>query len=143
MPISDLCQVYLTTTASGKWDNWKKTLFDIADQLEAAKHPDYHMFYDASCTLMMNDKPGYLNWLNNTIAKLMTDSMSTFDPLPVLPDYDELSSQDLVDKYEDNDENYSKHEILVELKERFPSLIELDAGTLNVNLRETLKDVFN
>lgn len=141
MSLSDLCEVYLSSTSIGNWNNWKESLFNIGNELEAKKHPDYQMFYDATCTLTMNDRPGYWNWLNATISKLIKDSTSRLDPLPVLPDYDEMSSQDLVEKYECNDENYSKQEILMELKERYPSLIQLNEVKSKENLSEILKNV--
>lgn len=140
MSVRDLCQVYLSSTSSG---NWKSTLSDIGTELEANNHPDFQMFVNAACSLMMNDKPGYRNWLNVAIAKLIEDSTARLEPLPVLPDYEELSSVDLVEKYESNDGNYSKQEISYELKERYPSaLIELNGlNESKVNLREILKDV--
>lgn len=141
MSLRDLCQFYLSSTSNGNWNNWKETLHNIAMELEAKSHPDYQNFYDASCMLMMNDKPGYWNWLNATIRTLIKDSTSRLEPLPVLPDYDELSSQDLVGKYERNDEDYSEQEILLELKERYPSLLSLNSEKEKLNLREILKNV--
>lgn len=141
MSISDLCQVYLSSTTSGKWDNWKATLYDIGIKLEAKNHPDHQIFCDAAHTLMMTDRPGYWNWLNAAITKLIEDSTSRLEPLPVLPNYDELSSQDLVEKYESSDGNYSKQDILIELKERYPSSDQLNVEKSQVNLREILKNV--
>lgn len=140
MSLGDLCEVYLSSTTNGNWNNWKETLFNIGKTLEEQGHPDHRIFYDAACTLMMNDKPGYWNWLNATIKQLVTDSTSRLAPLPVLPDYDELSSIDLVDKYESNDDIYSKQEILSELKERYPSLVQLKFPKSKVDLRELLKN---
>lgn len=141
MSISDLCQQYLSATSIGNWDNWKRSLSNIAKELEIKSHPDFKSFHDASCTLMMNDKPGYWNWLNQSIEKLIQEQTSRLDPLPVLPDYDELSSHELVVKYESNDGNYSKQDILNELKQRYPMLIELNDEKSEVNLRESLKSV--
>ncbi len=142
MSVSHLCQAYLSLTTSGNWENWKQNLFNIGMELEAKNHPDFELFSVAACALSMNDKPGYWNWLNATIPKLIEDSTSRLDPLPALPEYDELSSQDLVEKYESNDGNYSKQEILMELKERYPSLIQLNIVEISeVNLREMLRSV--
>lgn len=139
MSISELCQEYLSLTTSGNWDNWKTSLHNIGRELEANKHPDFEAFQGAACALMMNDKPGFWNWLHLSLTKLVKDSTSRLDSLPVLPDYDELSNKDLVEKFECNDGNYSKQEILTELSERFPSIIQCNDDTSVVNLREKLK----
>lgn len=144
MPVSDLCEAYLSSTTSGNWNNWKETLHNIGTELETENHPNAKLFQAAACQLMMNDTPGYWNWLNATIKKLIENSTSSFDPLPVLPDYDELTSQQLVQEYDNNDGNYSKQEIFYELKERHPSLIESDwsdCDKIKLNLREILKNV--
>lgn len=140
MSIGDLCEVYLSSTSNGKWNNWKEALFNIGKELEEKRHPDYQLFNNAACTLMMIDRPGYWNWLNATITRLIKDSTSRLEPLPVLPDYDEMSSEDLVVKYESNEDNYSKDDILIELRERYPSLIQLNQAKSNFNLREILKN---
>lgn len=143
MSIGDLCEVYLSSTSNGNWNNWKEALYNIGKELEEKRHPDHQLFNDAACTLMMNDRPGYWNWLNATIIRLIRGSTSRLEPLPVLPDYDEMSSEDLVEKYESNDDNYSKEDILIELRERYPSLIQLNEAKSNINLREILKsDLF-
>lgn len=145
MSISSLCESYLSSTSCGNWDNWKGTLHNIGMELETQNHPDCKSFQDAACTLMMMDKPGYWNWLNATVKKLIDDSTSLLDPLPVLPDYDELSSQQLVEQYENIDGNYLKQDILLELQERYPSLIQCDLRSASdkseLNLREILKSV--
>lgn len=141
MSVRDRCQLYLSSTSNGNWDNWKSTLYAIGEELEAKNHPDHQIFKDAACSLMMNDTPGYWNWLNVAIAKLIEDSTCRLEPLPVLPDCDELSSDELVTKYESNDGNYSKPDILCELKVRYPALTELNDEKSKVNLREILKDV--
>ena len=133
MSIRDLCQMYHSSASTGKW---KKTLGEIIVALEGENHPDQQHFRTAAYMLMMNDKPGYWSWLETAIVKLIDDPTARLDSLPDLLDYDELSSNDLVEKYERNDKNYSRHEIFNELKQRHPLLIHSDQ-----NLKEQLKDV--
>lgn len=137
MSIRDLCQVYQSPASSS---NWKKSLADIIAALQAENHPDQQIFHTVACTLMMNDRPGYWRWLDTEIIKLINDPTSRLDPLPDLPDYDEMSSKDLVDKYEMDDKNYSRREILEELKQRYPLLIQSTEVESNLDLREKLKD---
>lgn len=141
MSISELCQLYLTSTSNGDWNNWKQTLANISDELEAKNHPDWQIFQSAAWMLMMQDKPGYLSWLDGTIRKLINDPTSTLDALPDLPEYDEMSIQDLVEKYETDDKNYSRREILTELAQRYPLLIQSSGPDSNLNLRDKLKEV--
>ncbi|KAG4071738.1 hypothetical protein HA402_011892 [Bradysia odoriphaga] len=145
MSVGDLCEAFLSSTTSGNWNNWKESLHNIGMELETQNHPNCKLLQDAACALMMYNKPGYWNWLNATMKKLIADSTSSFDPLPVLPDYDELSSEQLVQQYEKNDGNYSKQEILYELRDRYPTLIQCDFwpdfDKLKLNLREILKSV--
>jgi hypothetical protein len=77
-----------------------KSLANIIDALEAEKHSDQQVFHTAAWAFMMNDRPEYWLWLDAAIAKLINDPTSRLDPLP---DYDEMSSKDLVDKYEIDD----------------------------------------
>jgi hypothetical protein len=56
-----------------------------------------------------------------------------------LPDYDEMSGKDLIDKYEINDENYPRDEVFRELKYRYPLLIQSNKIESIVDLREKLK----
>ena len=141
MSISDLCRTYQSARSNGSWDNWKRDIYQIATELERENHPNYKEFHTVAIGLMMNDIPGYGPWLNKAIAALIVDSKAQLDPLPDLPDYDEMSSKDLVDKYEMNDTNYSREDILMELRQRYPSLIQSDQMEYNFNLREILKDV--
>lgn len=139
MSVSELCQEYLSSTSNGNWNNWKHCLLNISDELESKNHPDQEIFHAAAWTLMMNYKPGYWSWLDKTIAKLINDPISRLDPLPDLPDYEEMSSEDLVQKYEIDDKNYSQQDILAELKQRYPLLIQ--SSDSYHNLREELKEV--
>lgn len=141
MSIRELCQMYLTSTSNGNWNKWKHNLADISVELEANNHPDHQTFHSAAYTLMMNDKPGYWSWLDKAMTMLINDPTSRLDELPDLPDYDEMSIRDLVEKYESDDKNYSRQEILTELEQRYPSLIESSVVDSNVNLRDKLKDV--
>lgn len=77
-----------------------------------------------ACILMMKDKLGYSCWLDRAITKLIDDPTSRLDPSIDLPDYDEMSCEDLTDKYEISDENYPRNEILGELKYRYPLLLQ-------------------
>ncbi|UJR36157.1 hypothetical protein I4U23_028891 [Adineta vaga] len=140
MSIRDLCQTYQSSTSKGDWNDWKKHLYQIATILEEENHSDSGNFRNVAYTLMMNDKPGYGSWLNKSIVKLINDSKARLDPLPDLLDYDEMSSKDLIDKYEFDDKNYSRQEILIELRRRYPSLIESDEMKSNLNLKDILKE---
>lgn len=52
-----------------------------------------------------------------------------------------MSNKDLINKYEINDENYPRNEIVTELKYRYPLLIQSNDVESVVDLREKLKDV--
>ena len=119
----------------------KKDVYQIATKLERANHPNWKEFHTVAIALIMNDTPGYWAWLNKAIAALIADSKAQLDLLPDLPDYDEMKSKDLVDKFEMNDANYPRENVLMELKERYPSLIRSDWMECNLSLREVLKDV--
>jgi hypothetical protein len=130
MSVRDCCQIYRSSTNV----YWKILLGDIIAALKTENHPDQEIFSTVACMLMMHDKPGYWRWLNLAITKLIDDPVSRLDQLPDLPDYDEMSDKDLVEKYEMDDENYPKNEILAELKYRYPELILSD----EVNLKDIL-----
>jgi hypothetical protein len=132
MSVRDQCQNYRSLSNV----NWKHSLGDIILALKTENHPDQEIFSTVACTLMMHDKPGYWHWLDRAINKLIDDPMARLD-LPLdLPDYDEMSDQDLIDKYEMNDENYPRNEIFSELKYRYPLLIQSD----DMNLKDILKN---
>ncbi|CAF2387087.1 unnamed protein product [Rotaria sp. Silwood2] len=137
MSVRELCQAYCSLSSGC----WKHSLSDIMNALKTEDHPDHQIFSTVACTLMMNDRPGYWHWLNNTITKLIDDPKSRLDLLPDLPEYEEMSSKDLLDKYEIGDENYPRNEILRELKYRYPLLIQLDEVESIIDLRNKLKDV--
>ncbi|CAF0742738.1 unnamed protein product [Rotaria sordida] len=137
MSVRDRCQAYCSPSSG----YWKHSLSDIMIALETEDHPDQQIFATVACTLMMNDRPGYWHWLENAIAKLIHDPKSRLEPLPDLPEYEEMSSKDLLDKYEIDDENYPRNEILSELKYRYPLLIQSDEIESIIDLRDKLKDV--
>jgi hypothetical protein len=130
MSVRVCCQIYRSSTNA----NWKHLLGDIIAALKTENHPDQEIFSNVAWTLMMRDKPGYWLWLNLAITKLIDDPVSRLDRPPDLSDYDEMSDKDLVEKYEIDDENYPRDEILEELKYRYPLL------TLSneVNLKDIL-----
>ena len=130
MSVRDSCQIYRSSTNV----YWKHLLGDIIAALKNENHPDQEIFSSVACMLMMRDKPGYWHWLNLAITKLIDDPTSRLDQPPDLQDYDEMSDKDLVEKYEANDENYPRGDILTELKYRHP---ELDLSN-EVNLKDIL-----
>ncbi len=135
MSVRDRCQIYRSSSDG----YWKTLLGDIITALKTENHPDQQIFSNVAYTLMMNDKPGYSNWMDIAITKLIDDPMSRQDPPPELPDYDEMSGKDLIDKYEINDENYPRDEVFRELKYRYPLLIQSNKIESIVDLREKLK----
>lgn len=141
MSIVELCRAYHASTSTGSGKNWKTILFELSTALEQAQHPQFEMFRTMAWTVAMSDKPGSWTWIRTAIDRLLVDPTAQFDALPELPDYEELSTKDLVDKYESNDVDYARGEILYELKQRFPSLIQSDVPDDNLRLREKLKDV--
>lgn len=133
MSIVDQCKHYSSTTSN---ISWKHRLGNIIEALKREAHPDHEIFSNVACILMMHNQPGYGCWLNRTIAKLIDDPKARLDLPPDLPDYGDMTDADLVEKYElNNDENYPRDEILIELKCRYPSLIL----TENSNLRSILQ----
>jgi hypothetical protein len=130
MSVRDSCQIYQSSTNV----YWKTLLGDIIAALKNENHPDQEIFSSVACMLMMRDKPGYWHWLNLAIRKLIDDPTSRLDQPPDLPDYDEMSDKDLVEKYEINNEIYPRSDILTELKYRHPELILTD----EVNLKDVL-----
>lgn len=134
MSVQNYCEVYRSTSNG----YWKHKLGDIITALTTENHPDQEKFSMVACTLMMKDQPGYSRWLDTAINKLIDDPTSRLDALPELPDYDEMSCNDLLDKYEGNDENYPRDEILRELKYRYPSIIQSDAIESIADLKEKL-----
>ncbi|CAF0924724.1 unnamed protein product [Rotaria sp. Silwood1] len=137
MSVRERCLAY-SSSSSGYW---KHSLSDIISALKTEDHPDHQIFSTVACTLMMNDRPGYWHWLENAIAKLIDDPKSRLDPLPDLPEYEEMSNKELLDKYEVGDENYPRTDILGELKYRYPLLIQSDEIESIIDLRNKLKDV--
>jgi hypothetical protein len=137
MSIHDHCQAYRSSSAG----YWKHALSNIVAALKRENHPDAQLFASASCSLMMNDTPGYWRWLNVAITKLIEDPTSPLDPLPDLPEYHELSSRELIDKYETDDGDYMRRSILEELRCRYPLVIKTDEPELITDLKERLKDV--
>lgn len=137
MSVRDRCQIYRSSSNG----YWKHLLLDIITALKTEIHPDQESFSTVAWTLMMHDKPGYWRWLDIAITKLINDPISRLDPLPDLPDYDEMSCNDLVDKYDNVDDNYPRNEIITELRYRYPLLIQSNEVESILNLREKLKDV--
>jgi hypothetical protein len=137
MSVRDQCQIYRSSSNV----YWKHLLGDIITALQTENHPDQDFFSTVAWTLMMHDKPGYWRWLDLAITKLIDNPTARLEPPPDLPDYDEMSNKDLVNKYEVNDENYPRNEIVTELKYRYPLLIQSNDVESVVDLREKLKDV--
>jgi hypothetical protein len=137
MSVRECCQVYRSSSTR----YWKNSLGDIITALKTENHPDQQTFSTVACTLISRDKPGYWRWLDTAITKLINDSLSRLDPPPDLTDYDDMSCKDLVDKYEIDDENYPRNEILTELKYRYPLLIQSNEAVSILDLRDKLKDV--
>jgi hypothetical protein len=138
MSVRDLCQAY-RSRPPGVY--WKQSLGKIMEALKEENHPDQQAFSSVGCMLMMNDAPCYWRWLDMAITKLIDDPTARLDPVPDLPDYDQMSSKDLVDKYEIDDENCLRDDILAELRSRYPLLIEANEVEPIVDLKERLKDV--
>ena len=137
MSVRDQCQIYRSSSNV----YWKHLLSDIITALQTENHPDQDFFSTVAWTLMMHDKPGYWRWLDLAITKLVDNPTARLEPPPDLPDYDEMSNKDLVNKYEINDENYPRNEIVTELKYRYPLLIQTNDVESVVDLREKLKNV--
>jgi hypothetical protein len=137
MSVRDSCQIYRSSSNG----YWKSLLGDIITALKTENHPDQEIFSTVACTLMMKDQPGYWRWLDIAITKLINDPISRLDPPADLPAYDEMSCKELVDKYEIDDENYPRNEILTELKYRYPLLIQSNQVESVLDLREKLKDI--
>jgi len=137
MSIADLCQAYRLSTGG----YWKHALSNIMAALEQENHPDEKLFAMASHSLMMNDTPGYWRWLDGALAKLIDQPTARLDPLPDFPEYGELSTRELIEKYEVNDGNYTQQSVLAELQSRYPSLIKAYEPEPITDLRERLKDV--
>lgn len=119
MSVIDQCKHY--RSASNVY--WKTLLGDIIEALKREGHPDQEIFSNVAWTLMMHDKPGYWDWLNRMIDRLINDPKARLEPPVDLPDYGEMSDAELIEKYEmNNDRNYPREELLGELKYRYPSL---------------------
>jgi hypothetical protein len=72
MSVRDRCQIYRSSSDG----YWKTLLGDIITALKTENHPDQQIFSNVAYTLMMNDKPGYSNWMDIAITKLIDDPMS-------------------------------------------------------------------
>ncbi|CAF1097979.1 unnamed protein product [Didymodactylos carnosus] len=144
--LNDLILAYQTRDKDSA--GWKQQLGYIHRKLkEDIHHPDEHMFYQGICSLCMGDTPGYWVWLDSSLQKLKDDPTSRIDMLPQYPDYAELSTKELLEKLE-SDENkiYSKQSIYWELQSRYPEKIDLNFDFNQSTLKEIkilLKDVID
>ena len=136
MSVADHCQAYRSSVGP----SWKQALGNIIAALHTDNHPDEQRFTDVAYMLMMKDKPGYWHWLETAVTRLIDDSTSRLDPVPDLPDYDEMSVEDLLNRYEMNDQDFRQTDILNELHYRHPSLVKSTQIESIAVLREKLKD---
>lgn len=136
MSVADHCQAYRSSVGP----SWKQALGNIIAALHTDNHLDEQRFAGVAHMLMMKDKPGYWHWLDTAVARLIDDSTSRLDPIPDLPDYDEMSVEDLLNRYEMNDQDFRQTDILNELHYRHPSLIKSTQIESIDDLREKLKD---
>ena len=136
MSVADRCQAYRSSVGP----SWKQALGEIIVALHTENHPDEQRFTDVAYMLMMKDKPGYWHWLETAVSRLIADPTGRLDPVPDLPDYDEISVEELLNRYEMNDQSFRQSDILTELRYRYPSLLTWNQVESAADLRAKLKD---
>ncbi|CAF0744835.1 unnamed protein product [Didymodactylos carnosus] len=125
--IQDLCLEYKRAFTGESSRNWKHILGEISELLKHEQHPDAANFETVVVSLCCQDTPGYWPWLDTALEILGVDSKLKLEPLPQLPDYQDLITEDLLNLWDDKTQgNYTRHGLFNELQSRYPHAIEPD-----------------